>query len=232
MRNRSSLPGMNEQGKIDEVRGSLPIVDGIPIDDNNNNNIKRGHNCCGGCCDYRRAVIILNIISLTFKVISMMFIGTAGGALQIASSTSQQMTYNDDALNDMKNGWLDETFGVVNTWIGNAILVQFLHIIIIGLALYGAIKFNKHLVTINAVFLLGRTILMYPIMFFMIPNGLILYPHIMLILYIHNGIMSEENYPNERQSCCCLPPQERYIVVSQAVDVEMPVAVYHKQTLD
>ena len=227
MRNRSSLPGMNEQGKIDEVRGSLPMVDGIPID-NNNNNIKRGHSCCGGCCDYRRAVIILNIISLTFKVISMMFIGTVGGVSHIASSTIHQLTYDDDALNDMKSQLqpkLDETFGVVNTWIGYAILVQFLDIVIVGLALYGAVKFNKHLVTINAVFLIGRIILMYPIMFFMILNGLILYPHIMLILYIHNGIMSEENYPNERQSCCCLPPQERYIVVSQAVDVEMPVAV-------
>ena len=40
--------------------------------------------------------------------------------------------------------------------------------------------------------------------FGLIIPGLFLYPHVFHIKEIRAGIMSEENYENEKQSCCCV----------------------------
>jgi hypothetical protein len=44
----------------------------------------------------------------------------------------------------------------------------------------------------------------YTIIGSIIWDGLILYPHIVLISEIRNGIMAPETYARERFSCCCV----------------------------
>jgi uncharacterized membrane protein YkgB len=45
---------------------------------------------------------------------------------------------------------------------------------------------------------------MFTIIGSIIWDGLILYPHIVLISEIRNGIMAPETYARERFSCCCV----------------------------
>ena len=92
------------------------------------------------------------------------------------------------------------TMSMANEWQ----IIPFARIVAAGLAMLGAFTFNKYLVAINVISLLVPTYVSSIV--WLLINGLFLFPHVFLIRYIHNGIMTKENYPYERQSCCCVPP--------------------------
>eukprot|EP00538_Stauroneis_constricta_P011960 CAMPEP_0119546132 /NCGR_PEP_ID=MMETSP1352-20130426/677_1 /TAXON_ID=265584 /ORGANISM="Stauroneis constricta, Strain CCMP1120" /LENGTH=168 /DNA_ID=CAMNT_0007590797 /DNA_START=77 /DNA_END=583 /DNA_ORIENTATION=- len=148
----------------------------------NSNPMKQGHSCCGGCCDMRRATIIVNIIRLCLGIIGLSSMGAMSS-----------MSFDDDSMGHMNHvdvNWFTITVGVLNVLCSAA-------------AIYGAVIYNSYLVGVNVVFL-ALTMFNMGIVS-VVANGFFIYPHAFLIHYIEKGIMSEDNYENERQSCCCVP---------------------------
>ena len=141
---------------------------------------KRGHSFFGGCCDMRRAVVILNIIQMALCLTGMIFFSEVG---HVAAGVSTKI--NDEKV--IKFLFFFLAFGFL---LG-------------GLSAIGAITYNKYFVSYNAVFLLIRFCLTFGFVPFL-SAVLHLYPHLLLVLYIHKGIMTEDNYPIENQSCCCI----------------------------
>mmetsp|Transcript_29081 Transcript_29081/g.61877 ORF Transcript_29081/g.61877 Transcript_29081/m.61877 type:complete len:184 (+) Transcript_29081:59-610(+) len=158
---------------------------------------KQGHSCCGGCCDTRRAVIILSIVSIIGKLIGLIFVDSAG---RFMNGAANSFSFDDDSLNQAKDQATNNTSSAFNV----VMLLQSIGILTAGVSIVGAFIFNKYLVSVNAAYLI---LTMFQAgLFSVVANGLYLYPHVLLILYIHNGIMSKENYVYERQSCCCVSP--------------------------
>jgi hypothetical protein len=154
--------------------------------------VKQGHKCCGDCCDVRRAVIIVNLIS----VFSVVF-----GLALFASAL---------ARSDFEEKMSGQTVGMV---------IVILEMVFYGMGVYGAISYNQWLVAsalalysalvVYSIALVVNSVLMadefwYFYFFGILRNALFAYPHWFLIQEIRSGIMTVENYPNEKHSCCCV----------------------------
>ena len=182
----------------------------VPADTPMRSQTKQGSKCCGCCCDYRRAVIILNILYIIYGIISVI-VNTA------AARTAGGVDFDDDGLYDI----------VEDTYRQQAILAG------VGLftsivALAGANRYNIHMVGFNILYLIvsfiativltneafntleedynGDEDIPRPALTFVI-QGLVLciviYPHVGFIYEVKAGILSAETYPREATSCCC-----------------------------
>ena len=153
---------------------------------------KQGHKCCGGCCDMRRAVIIVNIVHAS--IIGLAFLGVlASRNLDYAS------IYDDDSVASAMSE-------AQNKPIGMAVSVLLAQIVAALCGIAGGMKFNIPLTAIAATgyiafFIIGL-IGFNP--FALLYHGFFLYPHVFFIQEIQKGIMTEANYPIEKQSCCCV----------------------------
>eukprot|EP00977_Amphora_coffeiformis_P020049 scaffold7808_cov184-Amphora_coffeaeformis.AAC.28 len=157
---------------------------------------KPGHKCCGcdGCCDMRRAVIIVNIIQAGILGMGMLILLATRNLANNAGNI-----YDDDTTIAAMEDFKDAPLGV-----GLAIMGVQIVAALCGIA--GGMKFNVILTAVAG--------LSYTITFAMglvslnlaglVYNGFFLYPHILFVQEIRNGIMTEANYPNEKQSCCCV----------------------------
>lgn len=159
---------------------------------------KQGYSCCGGCCDVRRAVIIVCIFSILQNIIGLM---ASTATEHFVNGTASSLTFDDDSLNQTR----DQVAEDANSSLKRAMVLQCIGIVAASVGMLGAFMFNKYLVAVNAT-CLAVTIFVLPSLPVLLVHGLYLYPHVFLIMYIHNEIMSEENYPYEKQSCCCVPP--------------------------
>jgi hypothetical protein len=159
------------------------------------NDEKRVHRCCGGCCDFRRAVIIVNVIGLVFN--GLMFIAAlAGLSLGNSATNGANSTANDDifAGSDAKM-----FFGIL-------VVVTVLCMASQVLGICGAVDFN--------VYMVGVCFVSYVLMFVvsvvfcsiqgMLINGFFAYPHFFFIKQVRDGILSDLTYPMQKQSCCCV----------------------------
>jgi uncharacterized membrane protein len=154
---------------------------------------KQGHAFCGGCCDVRRAVIIVNIINVVFASLGLV---TMGG-LMVATSQN----YDDDEVQAAMT-----TFNEANLSMAVLITLIAVKLVANGLGIYGAATYN--------IWMVGISLVVYCIDFVMglvAANviGLVIacvfdYPHFFFIKEVRSGIMSEANYVNEKQSCCCV----------------------------
>ncbi|KAL7570181.1 hypothetical protein ACA910_020017 [Epithemia clementina (nom. ined.)] len=153
---------------------------------------KQGRKCCGCCCDMRRAVIVVNIVNLCSTGLELLGLITAA-----IGGTDD---WNDDAVPA-------EFRTVSKTTLGLAFLI----VIILATAcsavgLIGARKYDKSMVGVGAgwycvsaalsLISLNVSGLVYNVCF--------AYPHFYLMKEIKEGIMTEENYPVEKYSCCCV----------------------------
>jgi hypothetical protein len=133
----------------------------------------------------RRAVIIVNIVNLVLLVIVMIFV-------IIAHNEDNAKSESQKRLQDMNLG----------AFIAYAII--FMLFCVAGIV--GAKKYNISLVGIAAVYycvsFIFSSIQLYPVG--MVSAILFVYPHFVFIHEVRKGIMSEENYHNEEQSCCCV----------------------------
>ena len=81
-----------------------------------------------------------------------------------------------------------------------------LEIILLGIAVWGAFTFTASKVMVGiVVHFIG--IFMSCLSFNVlgaVMSGLFAYPHVFLFKEISLGIMTEDNYYNEEQSCCCV----------------------------
>mmetsp|Transcript_21032 Transcript_21032/g.33855 ORF Transcript_21032/g.33855 Transcript_21032/m.33855 type:complete len:196 (+) Transcript_21032:82-669(+) len=153
---------------------------------------RRAHICCGCCCDTRKAVIVVNIISLCFGALGVMSVSM----LANAKATSK---YDDDAVQSA----LDDVDGVK---IGLTLGALVLGMICSGVALFGAAKFNKIAIAIAGLWYVFEVVRSLA---FRDPAGAFLaagfcYPHAVFYYELKNGIMTPEKYPNEKVCCeCC-----------------------------
>mmetsp|Transcript_12391 Transcript_12391/g.35275 ORF Transcript_12391/g.35275 Transcript_12391/m.35275 type:complete len:161 (+) Transcript_12391:86-568(+) len=134
---------------------------------------KRGHIFCGYCCDVRTACLVVNMIALAFAGL---------GLVSLAPKMDRP-------------GF--QRFGIF-------MAAFVLGIIANSLGIYGALKFKQIFVLIAGVWFALEALLSLILFldFVGFALGLLfLYPHIMLFKEIQDGIMTKENYVNEK-SCC------------------------------
>ena len=163
---------------------------------------KKGSMCCGGCCDMRRAVIILNTISIIL----------VGLLAFIAYSSTNVLVQNidDDAVQESFEDALLTTYILIGIGIAASLV-----------GIWGAYSYNILGVGFSAFFIVAffitdtvRAIQFankydVPLPTLDIATGalidaLLLYPHVGLIAEIKNGTMTPETYPREQASCCCV----------------------------
>jgi len=191
---------------------------------------KQGGKCCGGCCDYRRAVIILCIVSLVFSTI---------GLLNSAGST-----VDDEGYPRLTEIFKDHYTGIL--------IVSIVGIVLTIVELFGAIIFNFYMVALYvfwSILELIITIVLHKSMvdelldcagtssclndgattavdfndvdmkkfedgmnMFLITTYVVsaiftflwVYPSVVLAIEIKKGVMTKETYPREEMSCCCV----------------------------
>jgi hypothetical protein len=153
--------------------------------------IKRGHKCCGGCCDVRRAVIIVNLVSIGLAVVGLMGIA--------ALTQMDENMFDDDEVKTALTGLDGTSMGVAS-----AIII--FRMMFNCLGIYGAIQYRQYYVIAALVaYVVAAFVSLWNLEIVgAVVSLLFAYPHIFLIKEIRNGIMSEETYPVEKQSCCCV----------------------------
>jgi hypothetical protein len=174
------------------VRAKLFTEDEI---ENSIQSQKQGHKCCGGCCDMRRAVIIVNIVSMIFSLLGVAFMGLGFELLKTASDAlddDQVKQSGGDAMQNLPMGAIvaGMLISLASYVLGIMGAISFTPWqVMVATACYG-IHFVFQVMTVN---IMG-----------MIFTGFFAYPHVFFILEMKNNIMTPENYHNEVQSCCCV----------------------------
>jgi len=170
---------------------------------------KQGSKCCGCCCDFRRAVIVVNIIFIVLGIISIIS--------ALANTGYIRSDFDDDQVeDDLKQ---INTRNAIFSGIGLAASI---------LSLIGAIHYNICFVAVNMVWLVVQYIayiiinevaykdiedisnkdvargpLVGAYVIQAVIYGLFIYPHAGFIHEVKRGITSRETYPREEYSCCC-----------------------------
>lgn len=154
----------------------------------------KGHTCCGCCCDTRRAVIVINIISMSFAFLALL-------SLTLLTTNADFASQLDD---DEVQVFMDEMDG---TSIGLSIGVVVLGILCNACGIFGAYKFHRISIIVASIWFVVEMIraCVYFDMFGIVMAGFFLYPHIVFYQELSSGLMTQESYPNERQCCeCCV----------------------------
>ena len=166
--------------------------------------VKQGRSCFGCLCDMRRAIVILSALGMIFSIAGVL--------------TNRFLVFDpaqDDADDPEDVNRLEDLFRL---HIGMTILAIFGYMF----AIRGGLKFNKRLVIANivimpAVFVTNTTTFLVAAgeideFNFGFPNvigqaiGFVmsLFVNISFLREMRAGIMTEKNYANEEQSCCCV----------------------------
>jgi hypothetical protein len=154
--------------------------------------LRRSHICCGVCCDCRRAVIIIDLISIILAIIAISF----------AAHVERNPEDYEDENGDSTIEWYkneDVTFGALLAY-------SLVGILLLVIAMTGAVYFIGCSVWFGLVYhllsVVGSLIMLNPVG--IILGILFAYPHAVLINEIKRGVMSEARYPIESHSCCCV----------------------------
>jgi hypothetical protein len=203
---------------------SIDIDNGI--DGDKLDTVKQGQKCCGVCCDFRRAVVICNVLMIIFELVILVFLVT--GILDkyyVALESEMNTTVLMDKYERLQ------------------ILLCGISVLLSSIAIVGALCYNTILVGINGLWLLVEYILGIALVLLscndycqdyivelenrtatdplfipyctcslsiplMIASGvaicLWIYPHVGFIVQVHKGVMSRETYPREKYACCCV----------------------------
>jgi len=174
---------------------------------------KQGAKCCGVCCDYRRAVIICDIVVFVLELIALILLAT--GVANIY--------YDDEGGEELEEHMED--------YVLVEIIFSAISMVLAAVAIYGAMTYNVYLVGLNAVWLLVGCILGVVlavnacnewedkdtgdtdyqcevrapgIVIAFIITLLWIYPHVGFIVEVSQGILTGETYEREEFSCCCV----------------------------
>mmetsp|Transcript_35478 Transcript_35478/g.55240 ORF Transcript_35478/g.55240 Transcript_35478/m.55240 type:complete len:216 (-) Transcript_35478:206-853(-) len=163
---------------------------------------RENHLFCNCCCDVRRATLVVNGITIVWNLLVMllMFIGfefLVKNADQIAADMD-----DDEAANDLKAMASNGSLG----WLEAAIDIFFMFSIVLhGFGVYGALKYEVWAIVVAAVaYGIGLAFAVLGLDFMNIfMKGMFLYPHLVLIKEIREGIMTDYNYANVKSCCDC-----------------------------
>jgi cytochrome bd-type quinol oxidase subunit 2 len=155
----------------------------------------------------RRAVIIVNIVVIVVAVINVIFVGVSGLAVK-TDDNNADTGYSDSEINSLLIG---------------VMVIHLIGIVFSMLAIFGAIRYNIWPVAANIAYLAISFIVKIAlnvsasnsdsdytynvgviIVFGLIFTALYIYPHAMFIREVRSGTMTNDNYDQERQSCCCV----------------------------
>ena len=132
---------------------------------------------------------------------------------------NDEETFYSDMQNDLE--LVLEEYDVV------LLVVLGIHFFFSSLGLLGALCYNKDMVVATALFycLLGAiTVLSFSgLSLLVFPFGFFAYPHFVLFQEIGEGIMSYENYDNEKHSCCCLYADKKRLTIKEAIEKRVGV---------
>jgi len=154
-------------------------------------------NCC---CDCRRAVLIVNGIAISFKIISVIAIAIMGSFVSKNANEIEASIVDDEVRKEFDVVFNEGGVALFET------IFDFIALISIGLHLcgiYGALKFKKWgIITAGATHALGVLlgVISLDFMTFVI-SGVCLYPHIIMYKEMREGIMTELNY-HKIARCC------------------------------
>lgn len=149
---------------------------------------RRAHICCG--CDTRNAVFVVNSIGFCYYLLMVVSYSLLVG---------DTPDYDDDAVQSGMN-FLHEMK------VGTIIIIFSVGLFCNITALFGAKFFNKFATWIGGMWFLTETVLRV-LRFDFAGAGIALcfcYPHAVFYYELKNGVMSRENYPNEKICCDCL----------------------------
>ena len=167
---------------MSKAYGTVPVIEGQEIPGVYR---KQGHSCCGGCCDMRRAVIVVNMISIAMYIISI-----------FAISVVNRVEFDDDVMEEP----------IVQVPVGWMIAIIFAKILCYAIGIWGAVSFSLWQVYVALgmymIALIFNAIVLNLIA--VLVAGLFAYPHVYLVQEIKKGIMTKDNYYSEEQSCCCV----------------------------
>lgn len=152
---------------------------------------KQSHMCCGCCCDTRRAVIAVNVISMSFATLAIFTIST------ISSGKYAEQFDDDEVL-----GALGEIDGAA---VGMTIGFASLGMLCNACGIYGASKFNQWAVLVAGIWYLVEFFrsLVFLDLAGAIMAGFFAYPHAIFWQEMRKGVMSPASYPQEEQCCNC-----------------------------
>lgn len=165
--------------------------------------VKQGRSCCGGCCDMRRAVIIVNSVSVVILLFG--FLEIIGGREWAKISIGSNSTDFDDPTQAAMEQLADINIG----WVIVSVLAK---VIVSFVGIFGALYFNIYMVGVAGLMYGAQALYFFITIFAVSPvviGNVILaacfaYPHYFFIQESRNGSMTKANYPNEKQSCCCV----------------------------
>ena len=151
---------------------------------------RKAHVCCGCCCDTRKAVFAVNIVSLCLYGLGLTSV--------IGLAAAKNQGYDDDAVNQALNS-------VDGAQIGLSLGFMVVGMICNAVAIYGARNFQHYCVLVGGLWFVFEAVrsLVYLDAAGAIMSAFFTYPHAVFYSEIKKGIMSRENYPNERHCCDC-----------------------------
>ena len=187
-----AVPLTQEEGNVAIIQGhdGPQLVQGNVV---GARQARQSHLCCGCCCDTRRAVIVVNVISMCVAALAIGLTSMAIGA-----SGRYASDFDDDE-------YVSAFAEIDGKAIGLSIGVLVVGMICQATGIYGAQKFNKIGVIIGAIWHALQCIFSIAIFDIAgaIMSGFFCYPHVAFLLELNNGIMTPEKYPNEALCCAC-----------------------------
>lgn len=156
--------------------------------------------CFNYCCDFRRAVIIVNAISIILKLLVMM------GVAIFASYIGKNLDVIEDSMDDDENrDQLDEIAksGGIAMIEATVEVIETISIALHLCGIYGALQFKRWgVITAGVTYALQFAVGVVSMDFGnMIVSALFLYPHVFMFKLMRDGVMTEYNYHNIA-SCC------------------------------
>ena len=152
---------------------------------------KQSHACCGCCCDTRRAVAVVNAISMCFAALAIL-------SIALLSSDAYAAQFDDDQVVAAVNKIDGAAVGMTISFAAVGMLCN-------ASGIFGARWFNKWAVMIAGSWYLVE--LLRSLAYFDIGGaimaGFFVYPHVIFWQEMRKGIMTPATYQQEEQCCNC-----------------------------
>eukprot|EP00536_Pseudo-nitzschia_multiseries_P018667 jgi/Psemu1/316142/fgenesh1_kg.2864_\ len=155
---------------------------------------------CGVCCDHRRAVLVVNAITIGFQILSMIVVAIV--ATFVTNNLNEiEQDMNDDEMRKDLDGFVKEGgLQVVES------IVDAFAVISIGLhscGIYGALQFKQWgIITAACSYSVSLLLGLFTLdIANLLMSGLFLYPHIFMLKLMKEGVMTDYNY-HKIATCC------------------------------
>ncbi|KAL3934147.1 MAG: hypothetical protein SGBAC_010069 [Bacillariaceae sp.] len=157
------------------------------------------HLYCNYCCDTRRAVLVVNIVSIVINLVVLLVVNVGFNfIINNPDEVEKDMTEEEKANLEeaLHSGYLEMVEAMTDAFL---VLAMGMH----ACGIYGALKFKKWAVaTAGSAYAISFILhLMGGSFFNVILAGALGYPHYFFMKEMNQGIMSDYNYHNVAHCC-------------------------------